>query len=259
MIPCRICNSPSHPVFQALVLGRHEVRYHHCRTCGLLETEEPFWLSEAYADAITVQDTGLVGRNLAFANDVAVLIYCFFDRNCKFVDYAGGTGLFTRLMRDIGFDFRTFDPHARNVHARGFEARPGECGFELATTFESFEHFVRPREELETILAMSRNVVFSTELLPSPPPSPEAWWYYSLAAGQHVAFYEPRTLAFLAREHWLHLSSFGPLHLFTERELPAWRLRLARKLRRVIARRLRRRMQSRTIADHDLLSGQASS
>jgi hypothetical protein len=254
-IPCRVCAGAAVPVFSATVLGKHAVRYFHCRACGFLETEEPHWLEEAYASSITVQDTGLVQRNLLFADAVAVLLYFFFDRRGKFVDYGGGTGLFTRLMRDIGFDFRTWDPNTENVHARGFEARPDERGFEVVTSFESFEHFVRPPEELEKMLAMSRNVVFSTELLPSPPPRPEDWWYYGLAHGQHVAFYERRTLEHLARRHGLAFRRFGPLHLMTEREIAPWKLGLARTLRRRLLRRVRRGLESRTMKDHDLLGG----
>ncbi len=253
-IPCRVCGSPAAPTFTSQVLAKHTVRYFHCPSCGFLQTEEPHWLADAYANAITLQDTGLVQRNLAFAHEAAVLLYVFFDWSGKFVDYGGGTGLFTRLMRDIGFDFRTYDPHTPNVHARGFEAGPEERGFELATSFESFEHFTRPREELEKILAMSRNLLFSTELLPSPPPAPGDWWYYGFEHGQHIAFYERRTLEVLARGHGLALRSFGPLHLLTERELAPWKLRLARKFRRrLLSRHVRRRLKSRTMEDHDLL------
>jgi hypothetical protein len=251
MIPCRVCDGPAAPVFDAVVLRRHTVRFFKCSACGFLETEEPFWLAEAYAESITRADTGLVARNIGFADEVAVLLYSFFDRNGKFLDYAGGYGLFTRLMRDIGFDFRTLDPHTPAVLARGFEAAPDETGFELVTSFESFEHFVRPPAELASILERSRNVLFSTVLLPSPAPRSGDWWYYALPFGQHVAFYERRTLEHLAARHGLRLYSYGALHLMTEREIAPWKLRLAARLRRrFLSRHVRRRMQSRTDADH---------
>lgn len=253
-IPCRSCAGSAAPAFEAEVLGRHRVRYFQCPACGYLETEEPHWLAEAYGEAITLQDTGLVDRNLRFADEVALLLYFFFDRGGKFVDYAGGTGLFTRLMRDIGFDFRTLDPNTRNVHARGFEARQDESGVELVTSFESFEHFVRPQDELRRMLAMSRSVLFSTELLPSPRPAPSDWWYYGLEHGQHIGFFERRTLERLALANGLRLYAFGPLHLLTDRELAPWKLRLVRKVRRRLLRRVRRQMRSRTQEDHAALS-----
>ncbi len=254
MIPCRVCGAAAAPAFEATVLGRHRVRYFQCAACGYLETEEPTWLGEAYAEAINVQDTGLVVRNVRFAEETALLLFHFFDRRGRFVDYAGGTGLFTRLMRDAGFDFRWLDKHATNVHARGFEAAPGDGPVELVTSFESFEHFVNPVEELERMLALSRNVLFSTELLPSPRPDPGSWWYYGLEHGQHIGFFERRTLERLAAGRGLRLHAFGPLHLFTERALSPLRLRLVRKLRRQLLARVRRSMGSLTQADHELLS-----
>jgi hypothetical protein len=253
MSSCRVCARPAVPRFEATVLGRHPVRYFQCSECGYLQTEEPTWLAEAYCEAINVVDTGLVERNLRFAEETALLLFHFFDRGGKFVDWAGGTGLFTRLMRDAGFDFRWFDPYATNVHARGFEARPDEREVELVTTFESFEHFVQPAEELERMLAMSRTVLFSTELLPSPAPPPGDWWYYGLDHGQHIGFFERRTLERLAARHHLRLYAWGPLHLLTDRELSPWKVRLVRKLRRRLLRRVRRHMPSLTQRDHELL------
>lgn len=253
MIPCRVCARPAVPCFEATVLGRHPVRYFQCSDCGYLETEEPTWLSEAYDEAINLVDTGLVARNLWFAEETALLLFYFFDRRARYVDWAGGTGLFTRLMRDRGFDFRWLDPYATNVHARGFEARPDERGVELVTSFESFEHFVHPAEELERMLAMSRSVLFSTELLPTPPPPPREWWYYGLDHGQHIGFFERRTLERLASRHDLRLYAWGPLHLFTDRQLPAWKMSVVRKFRRRLLQRIPRRMASLTQRDHELL------
>ena len=49
---CPICGDPMRPAFTATVLGRHEVAYAMCPGCGLLQTETPTWLEEAYATAI---------------------------------------------------------------------------------------------------------------------------------------------------------------------------------------------------------------
>jgi hypothetical protein len=257
MIPCRLCGHATERRFDAEVLGRHRVAYHECPSCGLLQTDPPHWLAESYAESINRQDTGLVARNVAFAADAAVLLGTFFDRRGKYVDWAGGYGLFTRLMRDAGFDFRSIDPHTPNLVARGFEAAPDEPGVELVTSFESFEHFVSPGEEIGKMLAVSRNLLFSTVLLPSPIPSPDRWWYYGLEHGQHVAFYARRTLERIAADRGLHLHAWGRLHLLTEKPITSWRLRLAWRLRRRILRRLRKALPSRTQADHDLLVNRA--
>ena len=107
-----------------------------------------------------------------------------------FLDYAGGYGVFTRLMRDIGFDFYWHDPYTQNLFANGFEDDlKSNSKFELLTAFEVFEHLVNPKEELEKMLRFSDTIVFSTELMPQEIPDPEEWWYYGFNHGQHISFY----------------------------------------------------------------------
>ena len=120
---CRICRSETRSIGRALVLGKHRVEYFACETCGFVQTEEPHWLAEAYTEAITSQDIGLVGRNVQFAGLMRQVLPVFFDHHAQFVDYGGGYGMFVRLMRDYGFDFFRYDTYCQNIFAKGFEAR----------------------------------------------------------------------------------------------------------------------------------------
>jgi hypothetical protein len=74
-----------------------------------LQTEDPYWLDEAYKDPITLTDTGYMQRNINLSKMVATILLLFFDFRRKFLDYVGGYGVFVRLMRDIGFDFYWYD------------------------------------------------------------------------------------------------------------------------------------------------------
>jgi hypothetical protein len=216
---CKICQQKMDEVFNALVLGKYQVRYHHCPHCGFLQTEDPFWLDEAYKEPINAEDTGLLTRNMFFSNTTALLLFFLFDKDKKFLDYAGGFGVFTRLMRDIGFDFYWHDPFTTNLLARGFELNDAAEQVELLTTFESFEHFRDPVAELQKMLAYSSNILFSTCLTPSPVP-PSDWWYYQFEHGQHISFYSKQSLLHLAQKHGLHFYSHNFLHLLTKKKLP---------------------------------------
>jgi hypothetical protein len=142
-----------------------------------------------------------------------------FNKNARFLDFAGGYGVFTRLMRDIGFDFYWFDEYSNNIFAKGFEYEKNN-NIELLTSFESFEHFVNPIEKIKNMLSISRNIFFSTLLMPSPIPSPDQWWYYDLNNGQHISFYSLGTLKYIANTLNLRLYTNGcSLHLFTERKI----------------------------------------
>ena len=63
-------------------------------------------------------DTGLVSRNLGIARRLAGLLYFGFDPKARYLDFAGGYGLLTRLMRDRGFNFYWHDLYCENVFAR---------------------------------------------------------------------------------------------------------------------------------------------
>ncbi len=118
---CKICNSESNEIFSAKILNKHVIKYYHCPVCDFLQTEEPFWLNEAYEAAIGITDTGILKRNHLFAKRSSTIIASFYDTHKKFLDFAGGYGIFVRMMRDLGFDFYWIDPYADNFFAKGFE------------------------------------------------------------------------------------------------------------------------------------------
>lgn len=220
---CKICGSSSQKVFEGKILHKYEVSYFKCRDCGFLQTEEPYWLNEAVEDAVSLLDTGILSRNYYVARLTAVIIFFFFNSKAKFLDYAGGYGILTRLMRDMGFDFHWYDLYAPNLFARGFEYVSDLDKLELVTCFESFEHFVNPLNEIEKILAVSKNVFFSTELLPPRIPQPHDWWYYGLDHGQHISFYSYKTLAYIAAKYNLNFYSNGTnIHLYSIIPINNW-------------------------------------
>lgn len=218
-VVCKICNKKSDYVFSANVLQKYDVKYYHCSNCGFLQTEEPYWLDEAYNSAIGVEDTGILKRNYLLAKRSSVLINFFFNKKNKFLDYAGGYGIFVRQMRDTGYDFYWQDPFADNLFARGFEYKTNDK-IELVTAFECFEHFVNPLEELEKIFKISDSILFSTRIFHGKPPKPDEWWYYSLNAGQHVSLYSKQTLQFIADKYGLYLNSDNKsFHLFSKKKI----------------------------------------
>lgn len=223
-VKCKICESDSHHFSTAKLLGKHDVDYFQCSNCGFVQTEESYWLDEAYSEAIAVSDVGLVYRNNMMANIASKLLFNYFDHEAKFLDYGGGYGLFVRLMRDKGFDFYWFDKFCKNIFACGFEFQDNQQNnLELITAFELLEHLTNPVQELKEILNLCPNILFSTELLPKDNPTPDKWWYYTPHEGQHISIFTLKSLEILASNHNLKLYSDGrSLHLLTtKQDLPA--------------------------------------
>lgn len=249
-LTCRLCGGQAALRFERMVLNRHRAGFYRCDDCGLTQTSEPEWLAEAYQHAIHPTDTGILARNLGARRVVATFLELAGARDRPCLDYAGGYGIFVRLMRDVGFPFHWWDPYAENLLARGWEwsddlGRPFAC-----TAFEVLEHFVRPLEEFQKIAAFGAElIVTSTELAPAPGPAAD-WHYLSVESGQHVSFYQPRTLERLGREAGYPFVLTGPyLQVFARAPFPAWRWRLAERLAPLLFTLVRKRRRSLTVED----------
>lgn len=247
-------------LFERTVLRRHSALYEYCANCDYIFIANPFWLEEAYSDAIAASDTDIAARNIFTAIRLAAMLYYGLNMrgNGQFTDIAGGSGLLTRLMRDFGFDFYWSDLYATNMFARGFEYDQilGKC--EAITAIEVLEHTPNPREFIRENLVRHQcdTLVFTTEVFADgQPPLPDAWSYYAFDTGQHISFFSPTGLGRLAQGLGMHYIRCGRLHVFTRKSLGTSRLSIAghRVLAPLLALIAVRRLGSKRNADQRLL------
>jgi len=245
---CKICNSEAKYIKTLKVRRVYDAKYYLCGKCGFLFVENPTWLAEAYQEPIADTDTGYVLRNVYLSRKTLVLFRFLFNIKASFLDYAGGYGMLARLMRDYGLDFFTDDLHTPNLFMKGLEYK--NQSIEAITCFECFEHFDSPIEEIEKMLKISKNIFFSTCLLPEAIPG-NNWEYYGLKHGQHISFYSQRTLSFIAKKYKLNFCTDGAnLHLFTEKKIPNWLFVLLLSLAKVqFDLVIRKMLKSRTVED----------
>jgi len=212
---CVICEGEMKHAFDQKVLCKYVASYWNCSHCGYMKAADPIWLEEAYSETITAADVGLLSRNMQFSQKITVLIDRYLDCKGTYLDYAGGYGVFTRLMRDSGFDFLHHDIYTENLFAKEHEYKEGSDAVDGITCFECLEHFVRPVEEIKEMLKISKNIFFSTQLKAMGVPNIE-WDYYGFEHGQHVSFYSAEALKILAKRFGLNVLSSGSLHFFTD-------------------------------------------
>ena len=195
---CRVCAGAVQQFADGRVLGHVDVTYLRCTACGAVTAEEPTWLDEAYGEAIARLDVGLLDRCQILANVTSAVLRAERLRGGRFLDWAGGYGVLTRLMRDRGFQFFHTDPYAANIFADSWVSHLGEERFDLVTAFEVLEHLVDPAAELAPVAGATDLLLVTTQVLPEPAPRPGEWDYYALESGQHITFYTPASLAALA-------------------------------------------------------------
>lgn len=221
---CKICDSNTSVLFNDLILNKYNIYYYICQQCHFIQTEEPYWLNEAYTSAIGTQDIGLLSRNIYLREQLIKLLNILpIDLEGKFLDYGGGTGVFVRLMRDAGFDFYLYDKYCDNHFAKYFELidLPTNTKFEALTSFEVFEHLENPYEEVNEMLEYSDIIIFSTELQPNIKfKDINDWWYFAPIGGQHIALYHKKSLEYMAQKLNLYFySNQQNLHIFSKTEI----------------------------------------
>jgi len=232
---CKVCGAQTTACMSATILGKYDVTYYQCVSCQFIQPETPYWLPEAYSDAIANLDIGLVARNELSAVLVQAIAHQFFDRQGRYVDYGGGYGMLVRMMRDRGYNFNRYDTYCENLFAKGFDVTdPGsKSPYTLLTAFEVFEHLENPVDDLRKMLTYSRSILLSTVLQPPGVISPKSWWYVLPETGQHIALYSRRSLEVLAEQFNLryyggnnsfHLLTDQPINSHLFKALTDWRI-----------------------------------
>ncbi len=193
---CRLCHGATVFAYRTLVLAMHDVSYYRCQQCGSLQTERPYWLTEAYGDATRSIDPGSARRVLdsyALVNIVARLFECR-----KLLDFGGNAAFLCRLLRDRGYDAYSFDRYVAPIYAPHFVGDPTQR-YDLVSAFEVMEHFACPAKDLDQIFLARPGVVLATTELFSGQSA--EWWYLAPREGQHVFFYSEDAARFIAAHY----------------------------------------------------------
>lgn len=263
----KITGGETELLFTAKVLNKYDVQYFRCKDTGFIQTETPYWLEESYSSAITKLDIGLPYRNLLMVDAVGKILGKHFNSHGRFLDYAGGYGLFTRLMRDNGYDFYNTDEYCQNFFAEYFDLSdlPSGSTFELTTAFEVFEHLPDPMNEIKLMLQYSDNLLFSTQLQPGNLKTVTDWWYFAPETGQHIAFYTADALSYIARQLGYNFYTDGKsLHLFSKNTFSvnpmiiprdSFVLRKTKKMVKKAENKIYPKLESLMTKDYEMIKG----
>jgi 2-polyprenyl-3-methyl-5-hydroxy-6-metoxy-1,4-benzoquinol methylase len=185
-----------------------------------MQTDRPYWLEEAYTKTGIGYDNGMATRTIQLIIDTLALLYQFqYDAKKLFVDFGGGTGIFTRLMRDHGFNFFHYDKYEIPYFSDPYTIKDLDpFRPHVITAYEVFEHLPEPAETLDFLFRRGPELLlFCTDIfqLPASP----TWYYLAAPTGQHIFFYSEKALAEIAQRYGYVFRNLGLIKLFAH---PGW-------------------------------------
>lgn len=143
-------------------------------------------------------------------------------RPARHLDYGGGAGRLSALLREARWDSTSWDPFFDR------DVSPGGLGtFQLITCYEVFEHVADVQglvRNLSALLAADGLVLLSTLVSDGQlrRGAPLDWWYAAPRNG-HISLYSSQSLGLLAGQHGFSFASFSPaLHVYWRGAFPGW-------------------------------------
>ena len=203
---CAVCSGSTKFLFSYEVRGEHQASLRECLNCRFTYIANPHWLDESFSSELNDLDIGSVDRCLVLADFVEVLIRSMKSSKSRFLDWGGGYGLLSRIMRDRGLDFVSHDIYTRPLFVESSSNLNSET-FELITMSEVALHLVDPVPVLTKIMESTDILVFTAVIAPEVVPND--WWYLMPDTGQHVAIYHEETLQALAEKLGVQVTSDG--------------------------------------------------
>jgi hypothetical protein len=228
---CLICHSETEHFSTFTIRDDISGNYRVCKSCKFIFAENPNWLEGSFTDVLNSLDIGSLDRCTIVADFVEVLLKSLGVDKPKVLDWGGGYGLLTRLLRDRGVDCAHYDPFIEPLFAKNIDISAGDQ-FDLVIMSEVMLHMTDPLDTLSELLKISKRVMFTAVIAPSDV-TPE-WWYFMPDTGQHITIFSEPSISeigvaleasVLSDKRFFHLVSkshpkFTTRLLFTKRFIP---------------------------------------
>ncbi|MDE1184354.1 class I SAM-dependent methyltransferase [Paraburkholderia sp.] len=233
---CKICggNSPlygvtdfnkncAEPGGMYLPLTGVPVYYRCCEHCGLIFTNAfDHWQKADFQQHIYNDDYVRVDPDYVESrpthNATTVLDFIGKGEGLVLLDYGGGDGKLSALLRAHGVDAHSWDP----MNAADSAPPPLSC--DVVTAFEVLEHTPTPRESVAEALGVLNAqgvMLFSTSTIDHLPARAIDYWYIAPRNG-HITIYSSLALDTLFAQFGYRVHHFSNnLHLAVK-EPPAW-------------------------------------
>jgi hypothetical protein len=223
---CKCCGTPS-PLFgvvdfnknceairgrDPLELSGVPVYYHRCPKCQLIFTIAfDKFTPEDFQKYIYDEEYALIDPDFAEARprSYAQFLNHLFSRTREvpIVEYGGGNGNLSQLLRDYGYrNVHTYDPAVPKF------AKKPECHYDCVLCLEVLEHNPDPKSvmaDVHSLMAEEGLIIFSTLLQPDDIEQQGIRWWYLAPRNGHCCMFTRQSLQEIIHPYGLQLQSFN--------------------------------------------------
>lgn len=203
------------------------IYYALCDSCGFCFAPEfGTWSSERFSQLIYNEDYIQVDPDYVDARprgNAASLLEALGRQRQRVdhLDYGSGAGVLSQLLRDAGWQSRSYDPFVQTDVSVSTLAKAN-----LITAYEVFEHVQNPHQlmrNLGNLLADEGLILFSTLVSDGNIARNQRlnWWYAAPRNG-HISLFSKQSLFNLATDHGFQWASFSDGHHTLFRKVPSW-------------------------------------
>lgn len=200
------------------------IYYRRCAECKFLFTDAfDDWSIEEFKTLIYNDDYKLIDPEYESARargnaDAVARLWGAVKSEIRVLDYGGGNGTFSAVLRDAGFPVAvTFDPMVAE------HATPPEGKFDLVTSFETIEHLPDPAATIASILQFAAEpgiIFFTTTLQPADIEKQRLNWWYAAPRNGHVSLFSQDALKRAWGRHGYRVATIAANFHFAFRTLP---------------------------------------
>lgn len=200
------------------------IEYYICTYCKFISAPTMYkWASKEFREKIynneyTKIDPDFISvRPRVMARSLVEL--CPDPRGVKHLDYGGGTGTLSNILKEVQWDSSYYDPYMST------QSKPSGK-FNLVTSIEVFEHSNNPKKLIKDILEVlsSKGVLIFTTFLSDNKQSID--WNYIAPRNGHISIYSKLSLELLAKQYNMNFRSFSETTHIMWKKVPNWAIPL---------------------------------
>lgn len=200
--------------------------YRKCHSCGHLFVRNCSWIDAAYAEGVDEFDQGAVSRSI-FSLPLAFAL-ANLSPTAGVLDYGGGVGLLSRMLRDLGINAYSYDRYVQGTLNPGFhlrDLRDVTDNINMVIAIEVLEHIVEIGEFVGAMLRLSPKIILTCTSVNDG--QDISWPYLDKNHCQHVSVYSRKSLEILAEKMGMKIRFCGPYQIFYSNEISLLDLKIA--------------------------------